>query len=209
MPIQEIRGLTLSDKSPRVIIINSKDTIPARIFSLLHEYGHVLLRKDGICIPQVVHGENSSHDNPQHIETWCNNFAASILMPKKEFLKEYQKLKEKGNDLKKIIDTLASRFKTSKQATVIRIQTLEKNENISYQYQNVLQEIKHESLKYKSEKKGSGGPSVIDICISQKGRKFISLVLESKKNKDINNNDVIDYLHIDLKHMNKLQEKVF
>ncbi len=209
MPIEEIRGLTLSDKLPRVIVINSKDMIQARIFSLLHEYGHILLRKDGICIPQTIYGNNNSNGNLQRIEKWCNSFAASVLMPQTEFFAEYRKLAEKNMELGKIVDVLSSKFRTSKQATALRIRILEKNNSVSYQYQNVLNEIKKELVKSKPKKKISGGPSIIDTCISQKGRKFVALVLDSKRSKSITNSDVIDYLDLDLKHMKKLQEKAF
>ncbi|MEX0656962.1 MAG: ImmA/IrrE family metallo-endopeptidase [Nitrosopumilaceae archaeon] len=210
MPIEEVRGVTLSDKFPRVIVINSKDTIQARIFSLLHEYGHVLLRKDGICIPQAIYEKNYSNGNFQHIEKWCNSFAASVLMPKEEFLAEYHNLEEKETETRKIIDILSNKFRTSKQATVIRIKDLEKKSNISYEYQNILGEIrKDEIIRDRTKKKSSGGPGIVNTCISQKGRKFVLLVLESKRNKVINNSDVIDYLNINLKHLKKLQEKAF
>ena len=54
MPITQVRGLTLSGQLPRVILISSRDSAEAKIFSLLHEYGHVLLRKDGLCTPETT-----------------------------------------------------------------------------------------------------------------------------------------------------------
>lgn len=209
MAIQEVRGLTLSEKFPRVIVINSKDVVQAKIFSLLHEYGHVLLRKDGMCIPQAMYTKNNSNGDVQIIENWCNRFAAAVLMPQKEFLEEYNKLEEKEKDVRKIINSLSNKFRASKQATIIRITTLTKNNVSSQEYQHILDELKDETTKNKPKKKTKGGPSAIDICISQKGRKFVSLVIESKRSKNINNSDVIDYLHLNLKHMKKLQEKAY
>ena len=206
MSIQEVRGLTLSEKFPRIILINSKDTIHAKIFSLLHEYGHILLRKDGMCIPQTINSNKKSDGSIQIVENWCNRFAASVLMPQKEFLDEFNKL-EKKHDPQKIVNALSSKFKTSKQATVIRIQTLVKNSNIHQEYSSILDKLQKEPVK-KSKKNSTGGPGIIDVCISQRGRKFVSLVLESKMNKTINNSDVIDYLNLNLKHMKKLQEQV-
>ena len=206
MSIREVRGLTLSEKFPRVIVINSKDTVEAKIFSLLHEYGHVLLRKDGMCIPQAFFDQDDD-DIIQVVETWCNRFAAAVLMPKNEFLDEYEKLEKKEENIKKIVNSLSSKFRTSKQATIIRIKTLTQNDSLSYEYRRILDELKNEPTK-SNKKKTKGGPSAIDTCVSQKGRKFVSLVIESKRNKNINNSDVIDYLNLNLRHMKKLQEKI-
>jgi len=65
MQIEDVRGVTLFDKLPVVIVINSKDSPEAKIFSLLHEYGHVLLKKDGICMPQNMYEKN--------LMTTCNS----------------------------------------------------------------------------------------------------------------------------------------
>lgn len=206
MPIHEVRGLTLSDKYPRVIMINSKDTVPAKIFSLLHEYGHILLQKDGMCIPQDVLNQND--DDLQIVEAWCNKFAASVLMPQKEFLDELKNLQDKEEDLRKIVNSLSSKFRASKQATVIRIKTLTKGTLSMHDYNRILNDLKKEHVKDASKKESKGGPGVVDICVSQKGKKFVSLVLESKRSKNITNSDVIDYLNLNLKHMQKLQERI-
>ena len=204
--INEMRGLALIDKFPRIILINSRDSIHARIFSLLHEYGHILLRKDGMCVPQEAYMYNSD-ENLEQIEKWCNIFAASILMPRREFLAEYRNLREKELEIKKIIDKLSSKFHASAQATAIRMHNLEPMSIDFYKFESILNEITKDKTT-KNEKKPMM-PDIVNVCISKKGRKFITLVLESKKDKIINNSDVIDCLGINLKHIQKLQEKIF
>ena len=203
--INEMRGLTL-DKFPRIILINSRDSIHARIFSLLHEYGHILLRKDGMCVPQEAYMHNSDK-SLQQIEKWCNVFAASILMPRQEFLSKYHKLRENELEIKEIINKLSGKFHASEQTTTIRMYNLEPMSLDFYKFKSILNEIAKDKTT-KNEKK-SMVPDIVNICISRKGRKFITLVLESKKDKIINNSDVIDCLGINLKHMQKLQEKIF
>ena len=46
------------------------------------------------------------------------------------------------------------------------------------------------------------------LCISRKGRKFVTLVLDSKEKQLINYNDVVEYLDLGLPHMEKIQKKV-
>ena len=199
VPLKQVRGLTLSGQLPRVILISSKDSVEAKIFSLLHEYGHVLLRKDGLCIPETTF--QKSDQISQDIETWCNKFAASALMPKTEFLGEYLKL-EKDMRLEMVIARLSRKFNSSKVATAIRIKNLVSNPDTVNQYLHTLDSIDITSKK----KKGTGGPSAVNQCISKKGKKFISLVLESKSRNVINNYNITDYLGINLKHMKKLEE---
>ena len=43
MPVEDARGFVLSDESPAVIVVNTMDTIEARLFSLMHEFAHILL----------------------------------------------------------------------------------------------------------------------------------------------------------------------
>jgi len=52
MPVEDARGFTLADEEPFVIVINSKEKIEPRVFTLIHEFGHVLLRESGIDLPE-------------------------------------------------------------------------------------------------------------------------------------------------------------
>ena len=53
MDINEVRGFALVDKYPRVILVNSKDSARPQLFTLLHEYAHLLLKTDGICLTNL------------------------------------------------------------------------------------------------------------------------------------------------------------
>ena len=66
-----VRAFSLSRGERAVVVIDSGDTPYARMFSLVHEYCHVLLRTTGVC------------DLDQHslIERHCNAVAANCLLP--------------------------------------------------------------------------------------------------------------------------------
>ena len=49
MELDELRGCVLMDSEPYTIVLNSSDSIEARIFTLLHEYGHILIREPALC----------------------------------------------------------------------------------------------------------------------------------------------------------------
>lgn len=207
MPVKEARGFTISNTFPRVIVVNSSDTYQARIFTLLHEYGHLLLKKDGICLAEpVLLKTKRSIDQIQKIERWCNIFAASVLMPRQDFLAQLRSLENHYNDYTKIIAYLSSHFKTSKKATIVRILNISPTTSLpNYEY---YEKMYYAPEKKPKKKKSSGGPNAIDIVISRKGRKFVSLVVNSKEKKIVNTSDVISYLRINQKYVDKLQEKL-
>jgi len=206
MQIEDVRGVTLFDKLPVVIVINSKDSPEAKIFSLLHEYGHVLLKKDGICMPQNMY-EKKSYDNMQLIEKWCNDFAASILMPEELFRKEYRRLEERDIEREKIVNALASKFRASRQAVTIRMRNLEKDNTTVAKYSQLLQKIKNNENGRATTRRG--GLPRAKLCVSRKGKKFVSLVLESESRNIINISDVAEYLEIKLKHLKEVEKEVF
>lgn len=73
MNLADCRGLSMFDDGelPAIVVNDRESTYAAKTFTLLHEYGHILLRMPGI-----------SDERPRNaIETFCNQFAASVLMP--------------------------------------------------------------------------------------------------------------------------------
>jgi len=73
LPEQELSGFSLLHDDLAAICVNDREpTEGAKIFTLLHEYCHLLLRQTGIS------DENSSN----RVERFCNRFAASFLIPR-------------------------------------------------------------------------------------------------------------------------------
>lgn len=75
MPVEDCKGITIFDEpGPRLpaIIVNDQDySIQTKIFTIWHEYGHLLLRQPGI----------SDQNISNNVEWYCNRFSASFLMP--------------------------------------------------------------------------------------------------------------------------------
>lgn len=79
MRLEDCRGFSLADQEPLAVVVNTSDAIHARIFTLFHEYGHLLLRIPGICLPEVK--EARGRDERSQAEQWCNRLRY-ILDPK-------------------------------------------------------------------------------------------------------------------------------
>ena len=75
-----LRGFSLLDEAVPVIVVrrSSKDAPSIKLFTLMHELAHILLRHGGMC--------DLKDGNTQRIEQWCNAFAAEALFPMAELL---------------------------------------------------------------------------------------------------------------------------
>ena len=117
-PIEGARGFSLMDKEPPVIAINSADNILARIFTLFHEYAHIILG-----ITEIYAGEEEVITD-KNVENWCDSFASEFLIPE-EVLKEdrdFQTFKQISPRVPnpELLKNLSEKFKVSKQTILTR-----------------------------------------------------------------------------------------
>ena len=66
MPVEESRGFSLADGKVPAIILNPQDSVKGRIFSLLHELGHILLDKSGLCNMIMEFGSNGEKERIEY-----------------------------------------------------------------------------------------------------------------------------------------------
>lgn len=78
----EFRGFAISDNHAPVIFINASDTPQAQIFTLLHEFAHLLLGESGVS--------DLAPYNTHSVEKFCNKLAAEFLVPSQEFAAQWQ-----------------------------------------------------------------------------------------------------------------------
>lgn len=196
--LKETRGFTLSDELPCVAVINTADDYGPRIFTLMHEYAHILLKKNGICNPDRV-GPRGINNNEHRIEVWCNEFAGHILMPRDVFVECVEKYKQSSPET--MLKKLSNKFHVSKWAVSVQFDKL----GIPAIHGEIFSGV---SLNVVTDKqKQKGGPNPVTMCISRKGRRFVTLVLDSKEKQLINYGDVVDYLDLGLPHLEKIQQE--
>ena len=198
MPIEDARGFALADELPSIVVINSKDSIEARLFTLMHEFGHILLGETVIDIP------DESLANRDNIERWCNGFSASFLLPKEsisELFKEYRgRLTETET-----LNSLSRKYKVSK--AVLLVKMLELDYISRQEFENVLARyVPKETKKIGVKKKGISLTSD-QRCLSEMGNKFVSLVANNFDKDFITYSDALNYLSIKSKNFDKVLEK--
>lgn len=195
MPLEDARGFALSDDLPKVIVVNSKDIIEARIFTLVHELGHVLLGDTEISIPNFI-------DVNKH-ERWCNEFASSFLLP----LEMAKRIFEENNKNLIEYDTLkylSKKYKLSKSMLLYNMVKLKFITSLDYEESL----NKYTKKDYPKTKSGGAGVSAEKRCISELGASFISLVADNIDKKIITYSDALDYLSIKSKNFEKLMNKI-
>jgi len=83
VPVDEMRGFSLYFDEVPVIMLTGADAPRGRMFSLLHEYVHLLLLTEGLCDTTT---DMRATTPDRAIEARCNAVAAAILMPRQDVL---------------------------------------------------------------------------------------------------------------------------
>ena len=116
---KEFRGFVLSDKEAPIIFINQADTKNAQVFTLVHEFVHLLLGEEEIL------GQTPLESEYDEVEAFVNKVTAEVLVPADLLKMRY--------DEHPSIDALASIFKVSRFVIARRLLDLGFLSNSDYQ----------------------------------------------------------------------------
>jgi len=198
MPTEDARGFVLTDAFPAVIVVNSSDQIEARIFTLVHELGHVVLRKTGIDNPEMALGMSRL----DQVERWCNEFAAEFLLPT-ELAKEVFQLDRNTLLEEETMIRLSKKLKVSKSMLLVRMKDLRFIE--PGELNTALSDLRSRGIRHKEE--GFGGETVDKRVIRERGRKFVELVARNVERGSLDYADAIDFLSIKLRDFDRVMAK--
>ncbi len=208
-PLEEARAFSITDGDIPVIALNTKDSIRARIFSLFHEFCHLLLDEGGLCDPVRGFSWASSRvsprsENVRSVEIFCNRFAGAVLVPRDELLDLdlVQRARRTSEWHDRTLGRLANEFKVSREVVLRRLLIFERATQRFYQRKHNEWEVKARETQ---KKKKGGRRNLPRECIQRNGAPFTSLVVESYRNDRITSSDVADYLKIRLKHLPKVE----
>lgn len=204
LPIEDaIRGFSLADGKIPTIVLNIKDSMNGRIFSLFHEYAHLLLNESGICNME----ERDNLQKDKEIEKFCNHFSAAFLVPKNDLLNHHliKSIKQYSKISDELLENTANDFKVSREVVLLRL--------IAFGlFPQDLYKQKHEEWEGK-RKEIPEGPRIYKIsqpkkCIRENGIPFVSLVMEAHNKGNITYRDVSDYLGVRTKHLSKIEQLI-
>lgn len=201
-PLTEARAFTIYNKSIPVIILNSKDTDNGRVFSLFHEFGHLLLKQSELDVEMTLDYSKTIED-----ELFCNQVSANILVPSDLLLK--QKVLTGLIDELQVKD-LAKKFKVS---TSVIWRRLYDNRLISTtQYSKIRSKLStFEPFRFEKSKKKFGANRNTHLYkkIRNMGELAIGATLEAFNNNRISHYEVLSYLGIQSVALPRLQRILF
>jgi len=179
--IHLMRGFASIDETVPAIIANSADDARARVYTALHELGHLLL---------ILRG------SPSNPEQWCEEFAGNVLMPPEPLRAQFQAA---SGTLLKRIDSVARDFSVTPAAATIR---LLRNKHISQRDANeALDTIKGR----RRPDDGEGGGNYYSTQIGRMGPAFIRLVFNALENQAVTYPGASSLLGVKVNNFQKLR----
>lgn len=195
---QEISGFCLLDAEFPIIFINNSTSKTRQIFSLCHELGHLLMHVNGISKFDPDYVDELSQDE-KRIETFCNAFAAELLVPSADF---DQQVRAGTRVTDEVIRNLASRYRVSWEVVLRRF--LEKQLISKSFYQTM---VKEWTRRGNQKKKESGG-NYYATQATYLGARYLELVFSKHYQGKLSLEQVADYLGVKTKSVAGLEDYV-
>ncbi|MCB0310297.1 MAG: ImmA/IrrE family metallo-endopeptidase [Bdellovibrionales bacterium] len=202
----EAHGFSISESLFPVIVLNSKDVHRRRIFTLLHEFVHLLLDAGGVCDTwEYANAKNIA----QRTEVFCNQVAGAVLVPT-SMLMAHTILHSHNSQTEwsdEEIGALAQEFSTSTEVVVRRLLAL--GLVTADFYERKRQEYAKAWSKYKEEVKKDGrqgGPPHHRMVLRNNGKPFTRQIFSAYYDNKITLSDASDFLEAKIKHVKEMEK---
>lgn len=205
MPIEETRGFSFTDTSPPSIVINKSDAVNGRIFSLFHEYAHILINDGGFCDM----ADRDFQSKEALTERFCNSFSGAFLVPKDNLLNHnlVKQMKRSVEWPEEELQQLARDFKVSREVILRRLVLLgyasaRLYERKREEWKLELEQFRHDLKEQRA--KAVWKRSIPRECIREKSLPFVSLVLDALGKEKITYSEASDYLGVRVKYIDPI-----
>ena len=202
--IEEMRAFSMGARPLPVITANAQDSPRGRVFSIIHEFGHILKDATGLC---DLHEDPSDASAEQGMETFCNGFAAALLVPTAALLSEKQVISTKTPEAwsDDVIWELSVKYSVSREVILRRLLTLQRTSQRFYERKR--REFLHIYKRFRDQKQQGFVPYYRRI-ISKLGKAYVRLTLEAYHRETITSADLSDLLGVRLKHIPDIENEV-
>ncbi|MBV6511026.1 MAG: hypothetical protein FMNOHCHN_00505 [Ignavibacteriaceae bacterium] len=205
----ELQGFAIADRIAPFIFINSEDWNTAQLFTLVHELAHLWIAASGIS--NAIDFDQIKGDTYHTVERFCNEVAASVLMPEKilqsENISNFSDLKD--------LSSISRKYGVSSFALLVRLLNLHIISNSKYlslrqqaeaEYNSYI--MKEAERKAKQKAKDSG-PNYYLLQCNRNGRLFTQIVLDAFRGGSINPTLASDLLNVRITKFQKLEAQLF
>lgn len=201
--VAEMRGFSVAEMPLPMIVLNVRDAPNGRVFSLMHEFTHLLLRQGGLC---DLSDRGARPPEDDRIEVFCNAVAAETLVPGAALLLstvvQHHGASEEWSE--EDLARLAREFSVSREVVLRRL--LESGRTTTAFYRRMRAQFLEEYEARRSSRTGFAPPDV--AAVSHAGNSFVRLVLDAYYSERITSRDVSEYLGVRLKHLPKIEERM-
>ncbi|MFE6620294.1 XRE family transcriptional regulator [Streptomyces sp. NPDC057740] len=201
---KEMRALSLHFETLPVIMVNGADSARGRLFSLLHEYAHLLLHTGGLC-DTISDLRATSPD--RKLEARCNAIAAAILMPKADVLRRPQVIARKSDPTSWDYDALrgaAAGFGVSAEAFLRRLVTLGL---VDRQFYNARRSEFITAYEEEERRDRPTGGSWYLNTVRDLGKGYVRKVADAHRRRVIDSFTAASYLDVKVAQIPKLAAK--
>jgi Zn-dependent peptidase ImmA (M78 family) len=205
---KQMLGMSLFFEELPVIAVNRKLNHNGRVFTLLHEFAHLMIGESGIC---DLSEDHLNSPQAQQTEIFANKVAAATLLPKTDFLAEPivsaqgEGQHEWSNDE---LQALASMYGASEETALRRLLTLGRTSSAFYKQKRSEYLARYTRLEQEQRDKAAKEDFKRNIpqeVLSDYGRHFARLVLTNYAQDRISLTDASSFLHIKAPMVEKVE----
>lgn len=195
--VAEMRGFSLGDGPCPVVALNGADWPRGKIYTLLHELGHVGFRSNGLCDLQ--------HTEDARLERLCDTVAAVALMPATAFLRSAGKVTPESltPDLARAI---GNEFGASGESALLRM--VELGIATWDVYWRLKPEFDSAYAVYKAAERerndGRDNPIYYQVKRRDLGRRFINQMVAAHREDVLSSRDLAQLLEVSYDKIPKL-----
>jgi Zn-dependent peptidase ImmA (M78 family) len=197
--IAEARGFSIAERPLPAVVVNIKDSVYGRIFTLIHEFTHVLLNRGGVC--DVDEGVDNDHED---VEIFCNHVAGATIVPRDLLLRSEDVAGKRGPTTWQddVLRTLSRTFHASRETILRRLLTF--NLATPAHYRDKWRQFIAEYAQ-RAVQQPEGYAPHHRVQISGAGSLFTQLVVEAFNRERITASGVSDFLSIRVKHLPEIE----
>lgn len=193
--LNEFRGFVLTDKKAPIIFINQKDTKTGQLFTLIHEFVHLLLGENELS-------ESNHFNSTDPIEVFVNKIAGDFLVPKSSIESIFDSSVDPAEQLEKI----SRKFEVSKFVITRRLLDLKYiNQN---EYDSIIQTLNVEFENNQKYKKKSGGGNYLKNLNYRMDKSFFKYLNNARIENRISYSEAINIAGVGYKGYKHLMEEV-
>lgn len=197
----EMRAFSLYYDELPVIMVNGSDAARGRLFSLVHEYAHLLLHTSGLC---DITTDTKATDPDRALEARCNRIAAAILMPRGDVLNNPEVIRRQAHsdtwDYASLRDAAAP-FGVSAEALARRLLTLGRITQPFYQARRAEFVDAYE----REEEQGTvGGGNWYRTTARDLGKGFVRRIADARRRRVIDSYTAASFLNVKVDQIDRL-----